>query len=77
MKEGYTWLDTGTHQSMIEASEFIRYNEKSTGKKIGCIEEICMEESFISSDEARNLGEQMIKSAYGEYVIKKSIKWKE
>ncbi len=77
MKEGYTWLDTGTHQSMIEASEFIRYNEKSTGKKIGCIEEICMEESLISSAEAKILGEKMIKSAYGEYVVKKSIDWKE
>jgi len=73
---GYAWLDTGTHDSLAEAGEFVKALEKRQGLKIGCIEENCLEQGFISKEQAMNLGEQLSKTEYGQYLIKRAKQWK-
>ncbi len=65
---GTAWLDTGTFDSLHDASEFIRVIEKRQGYKIGCIEEIAFRKGFISRDQLNVLAELYIKSGYGEYL---------
>jgi len=65
---GTAWLDTGTFDSLHDASEFIRVIEKRQGYKIGCIEEIAFRKGFISRDQLNELAELYIKSGYGEYL---------
>ena len=67
---GFAWLDTGTHESLMQASQFIQVIEERQGLKIGCIEEIAWEQGFISDDQLRILGEKYIKSGYGEYLLR-------
>jgi glucose-1-phosphate thymidylyltransferase len=61
-------LDTGTFDSLSDASEFVRVIEKRQGTKIGCIEEIAYRNGFISSDQLLTLAEQLKKSGYGMYL---------
>lgn len=70
MNRGSAWLDTGTFESMNDASEYIRVIEKRTGFKIGCIEEIAWREGFISKSKLRKLAEPLNKSGYGQYLTK-------
>lgn len=70
MNRGSAWLDTGTFESMNDASEYIRVIEKRTGLKIGCPEEIAYIEGFISADQLYKLSEELIKSGYGQYLKK-------
>jgi glucose-1-phosphate thymidylyltransferase len=66
---GYAWLDTGTHDSLIEASEFVRTLEKRTGQKIGCIEEIAFRQGFIDAPQLLDLAQKLYsKSDYGTYL---------
>ncbi|HJT06669.1 MAG TPA: glucose-1-phosphate thymidylyltransferase RfbA [Stellaceae bacterium] len=66
---GYAWLDTGTHDSLIEASEFVRTLEKRTGQKIGCIEEIAFRQGFIDAKQLQKLAQLLYsKSGYGKYL---------
>ncbi|MBK6450619.1 glucose-1-phosphate thymidylyltransferase RfbA [Candidatus Brachybacter algidus] len=65
---GTAWLDTGTFDSLNDASEFIRVIEKRQGYKIGCIEEIAFRKGFISREQLNDLAELYIKSGYGEYL---------
>ena len=65
---GTAWLDTGTFDSLHDASEFIRVIEKRQGYKIGCIEEIAFRKGFISREQLNDLAELYIKSGYGEYL---------
>jgi glucose-1-phosphate thymidylyltransferase len=66
---GFAWLDTGTHDSLVEATEFIRAIEKRQGQKIGCPEEIAFNKGWISADQVRAMGEAMGKTDYGRYLI--------
>ena len=76
MGRGFAWLDTGTHDSLAEAGEFVKALEKRQGLKIGCIEENCLEQGFITSDLAISLGQELSKTEYGQYLIKRAKQWK-
>ena len=67
---GYTWLDTGTHDSLIEAANFVQIMQKRQGLMISCLEEIAWRLSWISTDHLKNLAEKKEKSEYGKYLIK-------
>ena len=67
---GVTWLDTGTHKSLHEASSYIQVLEERQGLKIGCIEEIAYQKKYISKDQFINLTEPIKNSEYGKYLIK-------
>ncbi len=71
MGRGYAWLDTGTHESLLEASNFIETIEKRQGLKIACIEEIAYENSWIDKHQLLKLAQPLKKSGYGEYLIKR------
>ncbi len=66
---GFAWLDTGTHDSLSEASTFIEVIEKRQGLKVACLEGIAYEQGWISSDKMRELAEPMKKNQYGEYLL--------
>lgn len=66
----YTWLDTGTHDSLADATMFVKTIEERTGLKICCIEEIAWRKGFINDKQLLNLAEKEVKSAYGEYLKK-------
>lgn len=76
MERGYAWLDTGTHDSLAEAGEFVKALEKRQGLKISCLEELVMEEGFISSEQAFLLGNELSKTEYGKYIMKRAKEWK-
>jgi glucose-1-phosphate thymidylyltransferase len=65
---GTAWLDTGTHQSLLQASEFVRVIEERQGLKIGCIEEVAYHKGFIDDNQLRALIEKLMNSGYGEYL---------
>ncbi len=67
---GFAWLDTGTHLSLIEASEFIATVEKRQGLKIACIEEIAYQNKWINKEQIKQLAKPLLKSGYGEYLLK-------
>jgi glucose-1-phosphate thymidylyltransferase len=66
---GYAWLDTGTHDSLVEATEFIRAIEKRQGQKVGCPEEIAFSKGWISEDALAKIGHSMSKTEYGRYLL--------
>ena len=66
---GFAWLDTGTHDSLIEASQFIHTIEKRQGFKIACLEEIAYRNGWLSVDEVLTYGNEMSKTNYGQYLI--------
>jgi glucose-1-phosphate thymidylyltransferase len=70
MDRGTAWLDTGTFDSLSDASEFVRVIEKRQGQKIGCIEEVGYRMGFLSHDELMKVAEKYIKSGYGQYLKK-------
>jgi len=70
MGRGYAWLDTGTHDSLLEASQFVQTLEKRQGMKISCIEEIAYRMDYIDKDQLRRLGEKMANNPYGQYLLK-------
>ncbi|MBQ8098419.1 MAG: glucose-1-phosphate thymidylyltransferase RfbA [Bacteroidaceae bacterium] len=67
---GFAWLDTGTHESLSEASTFIEVIEKRTGLKVACLESIALENGWISPDELRKFAHPMNKNEYGQYLLK-------
>ncbi|MFC6089274.1 glucose-1-phosphate thymidylyltransferase RfbA [Saccharothrix lopnurensis] len=66
---GFAWLDTGTHDSLVEAGQFVQVLEHRQGVRIACPEEIALRMGFISADECYALGEKLAKSGYGQYVM--------
>jgi glucose-1-phosphate thymidylyltransferase len=69
MGRGYAWLDTGTHDSLLEASEFVRVIQKRTGAQIACLEEIAFNQGFIDRDQLRVRGEFFAKTSYGKSLL--------
>jgi glucose-1-phosphate thymidylyltransferase len=66
---GIAWLDTGTHQSLMQAGQFIQVIEERQGLKIGCIEEIAYEMGFIDAGQLERLGQRYLQSGYGRYLL--------
>ena len=69
LDKGFAWLDTGTHDSLSEASTYIEVLEKRTGLKIACLEEIAFENNWITRDKLIELAQPMIKNQYGQYLM--------
>jgi glucose-1-phosphate thymidylyltransferase len=67
---GFAWLDTGTHDSLSEASTFVEVIEKRQGLKIACLEGIAYRNGWIDEDKMRELAQPMIKNQYGQYLLK-------
>jgi glucose-1-phosphate thymidylyltransferase len=70
LQRGFAWLDTGTHDSLSEASTFIEVIEKRQGLKVACLEEIAYKRGWINSDQLRKLAEPMVKNDYGRYLLR-------
>ena len=66
---GYAWLDTGTHDSLLEAADFIKAIEHRQGVKVSCPEEVALDEGWIDPDQVERLGRSLIKTEYGRYLI--------
>ena len=69
LQRGFAWLDTGTHDSLADASTFIEVIEKRQGLKVACLEEIAYKRGWIDNDQLRKLAQPMIKNDYGKYLI--------
>jgi glucose-1-phosphate thymidylyltransferase len=72
MGRGYAWLDTGTHESLLEAAQFIETIEKRQGLKIACIEEIAYEQGYIDKAQLIELAKPLAKNQYGQYLLKRA-----
>ena len=72
MGRGYAWLDTGTHESLLEAATFIETIEKRQGLKVACIEEIAFEEGYISKEQLIKLAQPLAKNQYGQYLLNRA-----
>ncbi|KRF35872.1 glucose-1-phosphate thymidylyltransferase RfbA [Paenibacillus sp. Soil787] len=70
MGRGYSWLDSGTHESLLEASQFIETIEKRQSLKVACLEEISFHKGYITREHLLNLAEPMRKNEYGKYLVK-------
>jgi glucose-1-phosphate thymidylyltransferase len=72
MGRGYAWLDTGTHESLLEASTFIEIIERRQGLKVACIEEISFEQGYISKEQLIELAQPLSKNQYGQYLLRRA-----
>ncbi len=66
---GFAWLDTGTHESLLEASEYVRSLEERQGVRIACLEEVALRMGYIDADRCYRLGERLSKTGYGRYIM--------
>jgi len=72
MGRGYAWLDTGTHESLLEASNFIQTIENRQGLKVACLEEIAYEMGYIKKEQLLALAQPLKKNQYGQYLISRA-----
>jgi glucose-1-phosphate thymidylyltransferase len=70
MQRGYAWLDTGTHDSLLEASQFIATLERRQGLKVACVEEIAWRNGFIDDAQLQKLSQPLAKNGYGQYLLR-------
>jgi glucose-1-phosphate thymidylyltransferase len=70
LDRGTAWLDTGTFRSLMQAAQFVQVIEERQGLRIGCIEEVAYKRGFIDAEQLRNLARPLVKSGYGEYLLK-------
>ena len=75
MGRGYAWLDTGTHESLLDASNFIETIERRQGLKVACIEEIAFEQDYITKEQLIELAQPLAKNQYGQYLLKRAGKF--
>ena len=66
---GFAWLDTGTHESLLEAAQFVETIEKRQGYKVACLEEIALNNGWLTQQQVADIGQSMRKNAYGQYLI--------
>ena len=66
---GFAWLDTGTHESLLEAAQFVETIEKRQGYKVACLEEISLNNSWLTKQQVAEIGQSMSKNAYGQYLM--------
>ncbi len=76
LQRGFAWLDTGTHDSLSEASTFIEVIEKRQGLKVACLEEIAFKRGWIDKEQLKKLAEPMIKNDYGQYLMRRAEEYK-
>ena len=69
MQRGYAWLDTGTHDSLLDAGQFIATLERRQGLKVACPEEIAWRRGFIDAAQLERLAQPLAKSGYGQYLL--------
>ncbi len=74
LDKDFTWLDSGTHESMLEASNYIHTIEKRKGRKVACIEEIAYVLGYINNEDLNNLATPLQNNQYGKYLIEKVLK---
>ncbi len=70
MGRGFTWLDTGTHESLLEAGMFVETIEKHQGYKVACLEEIAYNNGWLTREQLQEIGESMSKNSYGQYLLR-------
>ncbi|MCS5589740.1 MAG: glucose-1-phosphate thymidylyltransferase RfbA [Candidatus Thioglobus sp.] len=72
MGRGFAWLDTGTHEDLLEASTFIETIERRQGLKVACIEEIAYEKGYITKEQLKELAQPLAKNQYGQYLLRRA-----